>query len=239
MTPLLAFGAIALVEPAHAADEPAWGRVLAACVSANGVDYACVRSHRADLESFLKSVEAPQSGTPPLGFWIDAYNASVVGALATESALPKQIIDLAGFFDKRTFPVNGRAETLNALEAHVRADFHDARAHFAFNCAARSCPPLRATPWPDDPAAIGPALEAATAAFLAGPGVTVSTEKRELRLSKLFDWYGDDFRKEQPTVQAWVLAHLADPSKTAAVEAAVREGYTVTFLPYDWTPNAR
>lgn len=228
--------------PAHAAPtaaEAPYARVLAACVSAGRVDYACVRTHRADLDDFLETVAAPQPATPPLGFWIDAYNASVLSSLAAEPRLPKEVLHLAGLFGRRTFRINGAAMTLDAVEARARTDGPDARVHFAFNCAARSCPPLRAAPWPDDPASTGPALEAATAAFLATSGVTVDPASRELRLSKLFDWYRADFLREAPTVEAWVLAHLADPLKKRRVETALRDGYRVTFLPYDWTPNTR
>lgn len=230
---------LALTLAALAADEAPYASVLAACVGGGRVDYACVRSHRAELDAFLAGAAAPQPGKPPLGYWIDAYNAAILGTLAAEPALPALVTNLAGLFDARTYRVNGAKMTLNALEARARTETPDARAHFAFNCGARSCPPLRSAPWPDAPVAMGAALEAATATFLAGSGVVVDDKARELRVSKLFDWYREDFLREAPTVPAWIIAHLADPARKARVEAAVREGYTLTHLPYDWTPNAR
>lgn len=230
---------LALVLSASAADVDPWARVLAACVGGGRVDYACVRTHRADMDAVLASVAAPHSERPPLGWWIDAYNAHVLLAMATEPALPAQVLDLPGFFDQRTYKVNGGQLTLNALEGRARADHRDARLHFAFNCAAMSCPPMRAAPWPDDPAVLAPALAAATATFLAGSGVQIDDVGRELRVSKLFEWYRDDFLAEAPSIEAWILAHLTDPKKKALVEEAVKSNYTLTFLPYDWRPNVR
>lgn len=230
---------LALVLAAPAADVDPWARVLAACVVGGRVDYACVRTHRADMDAVLASVAGFHSERPPLGWWIDAYNAHVLLAMATEPALPAQVIDLPGFFDQRTYKVNGGQLTLNALEGRARADHRDARLHFAFNCAAMSCPPMRAAPWPDDPAVLAPALAAATATFLAGSGVQIDDVGRELRVSKLFEWYRDDFLAEAPSIEAWILAHLTDPKKKALVEEAVKSNYTLTYLPYDWRPNVR
>ena len=220
---------------AHAVDDAPLGRVLAACVANGKVDYACVRDRPGDLGSWLAGVAGPLPSAG-LGVWIDVYNALVLDQLATAS-LPRRVTDLAGFFDKRYHPVDGRRVTLNELEGELRTKFADPRLHFALNCGARSCPPLQATPWPDDAAALEAALELATRRFLDGPGAIVDDSRKTLFLSKLFDWYAKDFAAAGGAV-AFVRGH-AGPTKAAQVERAVAGGYTVKFLPYDWTPNSR
>lgn len=224
------------VSLALALDDAPLARVLSACVAPTGVDYACVREHQAELRGWL-AVAAGSLGAPNLGVGIDVYNALVLDQLAA-APLPRRITDVAGFFDKRYHPVDGRRLTLNELEGELRARHADPRLHFALNCGARSCPPLRGSPWPDTAAALDEALELATARFLDGPGVVVDDAARTVRLSKLFDWYAKDFAPAGGALP-FVLAHVRDPARRAAVERAIQGRYAVSFQAYDWAPAVR
>lgn len=221
---------------AFALDDAPLARVLAACVAPAGVDYACVQGRAGDLGSWLAVAAGPLPGAS-LGVWIDVYNALVLDQLA-RGPLPTRVTDLPGFFDKRYHPVDGRRVTLNELEGELRSRYADPRLHFALNCGARSCPPLRPTPWPDEPAALDAALDAATAAFLDGPGLQIDGKRRVIRLSKLFEWYQKDFAAAGGAVP-FVRAHLRDAGRIAALDRAVAAGYALEFQGYDWTPNAR
>jgi hypothetical protein len=76
----------------------------------------------------------------------------------------------------------------------------DPRIHFALNCGAASCPPIRVY----TPDSLDFGLGEAARAFCAGE-VAVDAEKRELELSMILKWYGPDFgTKEQ------LLSFLAD-----------------------------
>jgi hypothetical protein len=223
-----------LAAPAHAFDHAAFGGLLAKDVSAGRVDYAAVRADRATLDGYLAAVAAAK-GDQPLGFWINAYNALVLHALAAEPTLPAQVTDLPGFFDTRTYTVAGKSFTLNALEASIRAK-GDPRVHFALNCGARSCPPLQGTAYAEDPGALSAQLEKATRAFLDGAGVVA--DGRHVRVTKLFDWYAQDFVTATGRVPNFLYAHLGDLAKLAAVKAALGKGAALEYLPYDWTVNA-
>lgn len=219
-----------LVTLAFALDPAPLDRALAASVSAGRVDYAAVPD--AELAAWLADA-AKATGPQSRAFWINAYNAIVLHALAS-GPLPAKVTDVPGFFDARTYVVAGERLTLNALEAKVRA-WGDPRIHFALNCGARSCPPLPGRAFPEDPAALDALLGKLTADFLDGPGLVVDDARRQIQLSTLFDWYRADFG--DPV--AFVRKHLRDPAERAKLEAAVAAGYAVSYQPYDWTPNAR
>ncbi len=213
-----------LVALAFALDPAPLDRVLTAHVSAGRVDYAAVPD--AELAAWLADA-AKATGPQSKAFWINAYNATVLHALAS-GPLPAKVTDIPGFFDAKTHVVAGETLTLNALEGKIRA-WGDPRIHFALNCGARSCPPLPSRAFPEDPAALDALLEKLTADFLAGPGLVIDDAKH------LFDWYRADFGD----AVAFVRKHLADPAEKAKLDAAVAAGYAVTYQPYDWTPNAR
>ena len=64
----------------------------------------------------------------------------------------------------------------------------DPRIHFALNCGALSCPPIRVY----SAANLEAGLAAAAAAFCSAE-VRVLREQREVELSMIFKWYGSDF----------------------------------------------
>src|SRR5262249_36647963 len=84
---------------------------------------------------------------------------------------------------------------LNDVENdRIRAGFHDPRIHFAINCAAQSCPPIRPEPYVG--ARLDEQLDDQVRKFLAGPR-GVRLEKNGDRLvvhaTKILDWFGEDW----------------------------------------------
>ncbi|GDX79031.1 DUF547 domain-containing protein [Deltaproteobacteria bacterium] len=213
--------------------------LLKAHVSGGKVDYEAVRAKEPELDAYLASVGSA-SGTQPTGFYINAYNAIVLDALIDSgSALPAKVTDLAGFFDKTKHRVAGKELTLNELEGMVRTSTKDARVHFAFNCGARSCPSLRASAWPEDAAALDSALTAATTSFFNGSGLKIDDAKKELQVTRLMEWYADDFKANTGTIEAFLTRSVTDTTKAAALKAAIANGYKVTFQFYNWEPNRK
>jgi Protein of unknown function, DUF547 len=203
---------------------------------ANGrVDYEGLRKDRAALDEYLAAAAAAR-GEHGLAFWINVYNASVIRDLVDSGRkLPAKVTDLEGFFDARKHKVNGGEQTLNEIEGFVRKQWHDPRVHFALNCGALSCPPLLPRAFRDEK--LGATLDELTRAFLDGPGIVLDESKKELRATKLLDWYKDDFVAKDGSLEAFLRQHVSDAKKLAALEP--KSGWKLASQEYDWTPNAR
>lgn len=92
-----------------------------------------------------------------------------------------------------SFDVGGKKMNLYDLENEIdRAQFTDARIHFAINCGSSSCPVLRRDAF--DAKAIEEQLEAASANFVNdGKSVVVDDEQKKVRMPKIFESNADDF----------------------------------------------
>ena len=166
-----------------------------------------------------------------LAYWLNAYNAFTV-QLILENYPVKSIKDLGGevpfvntVWDRRFFQLGDIDFDLNTIEHEIlRQQFDEPRIHFAINCASKSCPKLRNEAYTAERLAFQ--LEEQTQDFLLD-----ETKNRigqdTLFLSKIFDWFGEDFT-QQGSLQHFVDQHFAE---------AVSPDATVKFLPYDWSLN--
>lgn len=106
----------------------------------------------------------------------------------------------------------------------------DPRIHFALNCGANSCPPIRAY----SVEKIDSQLELATEAFVNG---TVDVDKAASRvtMSKLLSWYARDFGSNARDVLTFIAARLKGDSR-ADLESMLAGGKTprVAYADYDW-----
>jgi hypothetical protein len=122
----------------------------------------------------------------------------------------------------------GKPISLNHLEHEIiRKQFKEPRIHVALVCAARSCPPLLSRAYRADD--LDKVLEANMKRFVTDPSRNqIDDAKKELRLSKIFEWYADDFGGKD-----------ALPAYVARYAGKDLAGYRVSYLEYDWTLNAR
>ena len=112
----------------------------------------------------------------------------------------------------------------------------DARIHFALNCGAKSCPPLR----PYTSENVQNELEVATKHYLGtDEGVVVDESNREVRLSKLMEWYKVDFGDTNKQVLQWVSNHLEEGStKKQKLQYLWANGDPkISHLDYNWDHN--
>lgn len=106
----------------------------------------------------------------------------------------------------------------------------DERIHFALNCGARSCPPIKFFTSSN----VEDALRGATAAFLETPDCAV-VDSDGIRLSEVFKWYADDFK---PSPTQWILAQSGLAATTTdKLRRALDRGAATGWLSYDWTTN--
>lgn len=229
-----------------AVDHGAWDDFLAKYVNPdkNGVNrVAYGRVNTADkkaLSDYLKSLEsvnvAKLNRNEQFAYWVNFYNASTVSiALAhypIESIrdVKKNALDFLGPFNDEIAKVNGRTLTLNTIESGiVRPIWKDPRLHYAFNCAAITCPNLAEKAYRG--ATLDADLDNAARAYVNDPrGIAIKDGKATA--SKIFFWYEDDFGGSE----AAILDHMkryAGPELKAQLSSLK----TIDAYVYDWTLN--
>ncbi|MPC37015.1 hypothetical protein E2C01_030488 [Portunus trituberculatus] len=94
----------------------------------------------------------------------------------------------------------------------------DPRIHFALNCGAKSCPPIKTF----SSSNVNEELRIATEAYLeSDEALQVDEDQGIIRLSSLLKWYSSDFGETLDEVLQWVLQNVAYPKKKAALQSVV------------------
>lgn len=218
-------------------DHSAWARLLADHVSEKGlVDYNGLARDQAALDGYLAALAGvSHRDLPPrerFAFLINAYNAWTVWFILTQWPDIESIKDLGSLFSspwkRKIVRLNDGTYTLDNLEHDMlRPEFKDPRIHFAVNCASKGCPPLLTRPYTG--ADIDARLNEATAKAINDPDRTLIRDGA-LYVSRIFDWYGEDF----DDVAAFVRRHAKEPLKSR-----IRDGMPIHYLDYDWSLNSR
>ncbi len=208
--------------------------ILRTAVADGAVDYPAIANHP-HFESYLKDLEpepALQSQADALVYWINAYNALAIKGIL-DGRSPRTLLGRFGYFKRAKYRVGGKKINLYDLERKVIIPLGEPRIHFAINCASQSCPNLLSMAYRAD--TLERQLEANTRAF-----INDSTRNRFDRdnkvayLSKIFDWYQEEFSQHAGSVQRYVARYVADPD--IAKELA-NEQYKIKYLKYDWRLN--
>ena len=114
----------------------------------------------------------------------------------------------------------------------------DCRIHFALNCGAKSCPPVKF--FTAD--ALTDELRIVAMSFCEQEDhVRVDTATRTLHLSKILYWYRVDFATSNAKLPEKVVSFLRGEKKDALqrmLESNGGKSVTVKFLDYDWSTNA-
>jgi hypothetical protein len=157
-----------------------------------------------------------------LAYLINVYNFYTLALIQRNYPLAS-INNLTRPWDQEFVPLFGKKVSLNYIEHKLlRKQYDEPRIHFALNCASRSCPRLLKKPFVG--ARLDEQLDYAAKEFLTDT-TRNRIDKKTLRLSKLFEWYGDDF-KNPGGYKAYVKQTLGLEGK-----------YRVRFLEYDWGLN--
>ena len=224
-------------------DHHVWDQLLGRYVRKGLVDYHGVQGERHALDAYVAGLgDVDPTGWPPaeqLAFWINAYNACVIQGVLDRSPLTS-VKSVRGFFDSLRYRVAGRELTLDEIEAegHAREPM---RIHFALVCAAVSCPPLRAEAYHPD--RIEAQLTEQLEQFLRDADHGLRLEESTLWVSKIVDWYTEDFvsaeaRGGSRRLTAEQLLLAFSPYLAPDVAQEIRQRMpTVKFLKYDWSLN--
>ena len=162
-----------------------------------------------------------------LSFLINAYNAYTVKLIIDHYPV-KSIKKIGSIFsspwDKKFFRLLGQDMTLNHIEHKIiRKEFLESRIHFAVNCASLGCPSLLQEAYIETK--LNEQLDFATKHFL-NNNLKNHLKNNSLYISKIFDWYGDDFSGGVAYFIQKYFNTSFDPQKI-----------NIKYLKYDWNLN--
>jgi len=168
-----------------------------------------------------------------LAFWINAYNAFAIKGIL-DGYSPRTKFGQYRYFISREYRVGGETLNLYDLERKLLIpDFREPRIHFAIVCASQSCPQLRSQTY--TPEMLNQQLEDSARRFMNDPTRNrFDRENKIAYLSKIFDWFRDDFVAHSGSLTNYVKQYVHDPVLARELE---KETYTVEFLDYDWSLN--
>ena len=197
--------------------DAAWARVLADDVDERGrVDFAGLAAHRGDLDAYVAHIAAtpPDSIVDPkrrLAYLINAYNAlAMYGVLEAEIPDRLDLLGRVDFFRLQHVVIGGQTISLYDLENDRIRPIGDERVHFALNCMVVSCPRLPRLPF--DGAHLDRQLDQAAREFFAEPrNLTIDPARREIRVSKILNFYTDQIEATVGTLERMLLIAPKEP----------------------------
>ena len=182
-----------------------------------------------------------------IAFWNNAYNYFMIEQILTEldgGELVGSVWDYGGrynpfrdsVFEREKFNIGGEKYSLSQMEKDVmlgdeykEKGWKEARVHFTVNCASVGCPPLRTEVYTADN--IEQLMTENTRRAFNTPR-QLRVEGSTLYLSKLFDWYEDDYVEEEGSIRAFIEAY-ADDHIIEKIQGTNR----IRFIDYDWNLN--
>ena len=228
---ILVLGCILSAATVHAAAwEEEYARLLKKYVTPAGVKYAAWKANPDDLAALGRVVDGiaadqPGKGKEALAYYINAYNAWILNE-ALEKYPTKSVKDaLFTFFISDRINVAGEKMSFNRLEKDlILKRFDEPRVHLALNCASRSCPPLRNEPY--TAAKLDAQFDDQSRDYVNSP-LGVAQTRGGVALSKIFDWYKEDFAKAGGGA-AFVSKYRKEPLPANA---------RISYQDYDWSLN--
>ncbi len=184
--------------------------------------------------SLSSLTELPKDKDAHLAFWLNIYNASVQVRLAQNL---DKYANRDRFFNERWISISGEKISLNDIElvilgrekkggfiAKLQTKHFDPRIHFALNCGAASCPPIRVYTKKN----IQKELDAATRQFLLNNS-SYTQFSNTLKVDELLKWYSVDY--------GGANGIIALHQHYGIVPLGVNP--TVVFSAYDWTVKSK
>ncbi len=222
-------------------DHSAFDTLLRKHVDEDGwVDYDGFRSDAGSLDAYITSIgNAPFADLgrdEKLALLINAYNAFTLRLILDHYPI-ESIKDIPGAkrWDAKRWRLGSMTLSLNQIEhEQIRPKFAEPRIHFALVCAAIGCPKLRNEAFQAD--RIEEQLEDQTRyVHLHDRWFGYQPRAKEVHLTKLYDWYGADFKQ----VAGSVLDFAARYSAPLKSELGEDKKPRINWLDYDWKLNDR
>jgi hypothetical protein len=223
------------IDPAHVSHQ-ILSDVLQASVHDGQVNYPAVQiDHR--FTAYLAELDRvnPSLGSRDdrLAFWINAYNACAIQGIL-DGYSPEPYLGWYRFFKTRTYRIGGSPLNLSDVEHEIlRKQFREPRIHFAIVCASSSCPKL--APLAYEGRELDRQLDEAARAFINDRSRNrFDKQERIAYLSKIFDWFEEDFAASAGSVLQFVAQYVHERELSHDLAGDL---YEIKYLEYDWRLN--
>jgi hypothetical protein len=224
--------------------------ILGRFVDSNGnVDYDSLKEEIDIVEKYVEWIksfnpESLKTLNEKIAFWINTYNMlTIYGIIIEIKNNPsfmkkgnKSKLQRLKFFWLKKYKVGGKNHSLYQIENDIlRNFFSEPRIHFALNCGSQSCPLLK------DGLYSSKNLEkelnvAATLFIQSSRGSMLDKEEKILYLSKIFEWYSEDFKKSG-TIIDFVKKYMKEEDQRFIED---HEGkIKIKYLDYNWGLNLK
>ncbi len=193
-------------------------------------------NYLSDLQSLKIKDFKLMSKNDQMAFLINSYNAFTI-KLILDHYPTKSIKKIGGFFSSpwklEFFSLfEGQIKALDPIEHEwLRPKYKDYRIHAAVNCASISCPPLRFEAYTGTK--LDQQLSDQMTLWLKDQTRNqISKDNSTYKVSKIFDWYKEDFETWGGGILNVISKHLdlklSQDQKTKA---------RISYLNYDWSLN--
>ncbi len=213
--------------------------VLEKHVSKGGwVDYKKLKQSPKQLNEYITTLAvAPLEKldrNEKLALLINAYNAFTLKLIVENYPLDSiKDIPAGKRWDDKRWKVGSNTWSLSQIEhEQVRPNFKKPRIHFALVCAAVGCPPLAQEVYQASK------LESQLAnqtdyVHLHSTWLQLDRQSKTIKLTKLYQWYGNDFEQYAGSVRKYVSEASGD------FKSILQSGDepSIEFLDYNWSLN--
>jgi hypothetical protein len=240
-------------------DHSPWDAFLKKHVNPKGeVNYAAIAKDPKPLDDYLASLASvnglemkswPREET--LAFWLNAYHAGLI-RLVVEHYPVTSVLKIPGFWDISAIHIGQDVKrqqrySLNDIRVNnLIGVYRDEKIHLALSMASEDGPKLMAE------AFTGPKVEGQlfrlTRQFVNDPAhVDIKPGRKKIRISRIFKWYGKDFKLDFGTpeplgkfsvvdtaVLSFLAYYLEDEAQGEYLEQAQ---YKIEYPAFRWSLN--
>lgn len=229
-------------------DHSLYDAVLKRHVKSGKVNYKSLKSDK-DFQTYLDMLSKANPNALPtreekIAFWINAYNAFTL-KLIIDNYPVKSITELSALgkltafvgdspWKREFFSISGKKMTLDEIEHKIlRESFAEHRVHFAANCASNSCPVLRPEAYTAEK--LNHQLNEQAKQFLKDTlRNRIDLKTKTIYISKIFDWYQDDFKKSAGSLEKYLADYIDDENIKRML---LNKEFKIEYLDYDWGLN--
>jgi hypothetical protein len=221
-------------------------------ITSNVVDYESLRNNYTVLHEYLQelcTIDATAlTNLEKVAMYCNAYNALMMDVIIHHN-IPTSVEQVNDIWTTKFGTVAGSKVSLDNIEHNnVRGRVgnsegdetetmmeaglaHQIQAaglvHACFVCASLSCPDLQPTAFQGS--TLVTVLGTATKKWLENESKNPGTsDNTNAQLSKIFDWYGKDFERQENSIQAYVNKYASWNMATDGV---------ISFIAYNWALN--
>lgn len=214
------------------------------------VDYKNLKNEK-KLDLYLKNLSSVnpnklETDAAKIAFWINVYNAFTIKAIVDNYPV-ESINDLhtgglilgtilsTTIWDEDFIKLNGIEYSLNDIEHKIlRKKFKEPRIHFAIVCASISCPKLREEAYTESKLDLQ-LKDQAKIFFNDESRNKFDLENQKAYLSKILDWFEEDFGDSEQHVLKFVAEYLNKNLKENILNNI--DSWSIDYLDYDWGLN--